>query len=101
MTQNRGAGKGNRAVPVGNHESAAGMSLRSCLVEVMAAKHLPDLPKRLRPLEFRLPFPVERESLSADGATGIGLLLGASAKYLHVPRPPLSTPEWKPQYREQ
>lgn len=96
MAQNGGAGKGNRACPVGNHESAAGMSLRPPLARVMAAKHLADLPQRLRPFELGLPFPVQRESLSTHTATGITLLLGASAKYLHVPDPLNSTPVESP-----
>ena len=94
MAHDGGAGKGNRTCPVGDHESAAGMSVRFSLPGVMAAKHLADLPQRLRPFELGLPFPVQRESLPTDTATGIGLLLRGSAKYLHVPRPPQFHPKW-------
>src|ERR1700756_5207165 len=92
MSDDGGSGKRDRTCPVGNHESAAGVSLRSRLPGVVAAKHLFDLPKRLRPLGFVLAFPVKGESLSADAATGLNLFLADSAKYLHVPDPLNSTP---------
>lgn len=57
------------------------------LVEMVSAQSLFDLPQRLRPFRFRLPFPVEGESLTAHAATGLNLFLAALAKYLHVSDP--------------
>jgi hypothetical protein len=60
---------------------------------MVAAKRLLDLAKRLRPFRFRLPLPVESESLAAYAATRLGVVLGGPAKYLHSD-PLVLLPEW-------
>jgi len=61
------------------------MRFRPGDVVVMAAQRLRNLIESLRPLEFGLPLPVERESLPAHAATHVSSPVAASAKNLHFP----------------
>ena len=69
------------------------MSLWSGLVIVMAAKLLFDLAKGLGTFRFCGPLPIKSETLAADTATSLDVLVAAFAKYLHI-LTPLSLSRW-------